>query len=47
MYPRLMDADLVLPFHDYRLLERYADGISASGRTRWAWNTVLSMRVGG
>jgi glyoxylase-like metal-dependent hydrolase (beta-lactamase superfamily II) len=29
VYPRLMDADLVLPFHDYRLLERYPDGISA------------------
>jgi len=29
VYPRLMDADLVLPFHDARLLERYPDGIIA------------------
>ncbi len=27
VYPRLMDADLVLPFHDSRLLERYPDGV--------------------
>jgi len=29
VYPRLMDADLVLPIHDSRLLERYADGVVA------------------
>ena len=27
--PRLMDADLVLPFHERRLLEQYPDGIVA------------------
>lgn len=29
VYPRLTDADLTLPFHDYRLLERYPEGIIA------------------
>lgn len=29
VYPRLMDADIVLPFHDNRLLERYPDGAIA------------------
>ncbi|MCA9450366.1 MAG: hypothetical protein KC931_24805, partial [Candidatus Omnitrophica bacterium] len=29
VYPRLMDADLVLPFHDDRLLEKYPEGVIA------------------
>jgi glyoxylase-like metal-dependent hydrolase (beta-lactamase superfamily II) len=29
VYPRLMDADLVLPFHDSRLLDRYPEGAVA------------------
>jgi len=29
VYPRLMDADLVLPFHDSRLLDRYPNGVIA------------------
>jgi glyoxylase-like metal-dependent hydrolase (beta-lactamase superfamily II) len=29
VYPQLMQADLVLPFHDSRLLERFPDGVIA------------------
>lgn len=29
VYPRLMDADIVLPFHDSRILEKYPDGAIA------------------
>ncbi len=29
VYPRLMDADIVLPFHDCRLRDQYPDGVIA------------------
>jgi glyoxylase-like metal-dependent hydrolase (beta-lactamase superfamily II) len=29
VYPKLMDADIVLPFHDSRLLDQYPDGVIA------------------